>query len=214
MKRPFITILVCSVLLLSFIACEQESLSLSVEAKEISLSPEELLQSTVTQDIIFQFSTVDLETGIENGWVIDREGSIKTYYFENKYIVPHSSNETWTEQDVEALYHQTGEVLSEVDPADLLNKFNLIQQVEPGRLSDLEVLPNSSRNTAFYAFSRLQNNESSDPACSEGSYDSSQSPAQFDRLVLQISGRSNRVNQSYRAGEIVTWLSNLNQDLH
>ena len=213
MKRPFFTFLICSILLLSFISCEQDSLSLSVEGKEISLSPEEILKNIVHQDIIFQFSAVDLETGVENGWVVDREGSIKTYYYENEYPVAQSSNETWTEQDLETLHLQTNETLFQVDPSDLLKKFNLIQQIEPGGLTDVEVRTTASSNTGFYAFSKLQNNENAQPGCYAGENDSSQSPALFNRLVLQISGRSNRINQSVRANEIVNWLSNLNQDL-
>ena len=217
MKKKY-TLLAIAALALSLFACEKEQVSIDKPSTPVNLTPEQKLDQLNMPAILFQYSYVNLETGEESGWIIDRSGYVKIYHSTlSSGATPSSENEKWNEAELASLYAKATETVSNIGTEELLSRAYQGLALSKKFLSGAEVNENANYIVGFYAFtsSTSSTSQSNHNQCSGAASYNNDTPgeASINRMIIGLSGHLNRHETSTYATNLHQWLVALNEGL-
>jgi len=194
-----------------FLACQKnEDVVLYTE-----LDAESYIELQIDQKILFHYAKLDATGQTTAGWVIDKNGEVRTYDF-GEQGWPNKANECTTD-DMAELEHSQGELLTTVSADEIVEHFKKIgaafhwsPDLPEGRIGQSA--------TAFYAYryNEPQTNNSYNGSCSEGEHNSDYDFHSniYDQVVLMHSGASGEVHNSGDAGQaILNWLEGIQEEV-
>ena len=196
-----------------FFSCEKESVVLTPAdtIPDVQLQ----LDNLGAPDILFQYAVTELETGEERGWLIDRAGNVRSYQrTANTGLTPSGENELWTAGELSALRDLAAETIATVEPVDLLLRVRQAMTLSEPSLSAAAIEENAVRQTAFYAFTRAEN-EAGDGCYGHNSDDRPRGTDEklVSRRVVHLSGYMNQAETSGNGAALYAWLAALNEGL-
>ena len=219
MKKNY-TLLAIAALALSLFSCQKEQVSIGPSTSEVHLTPQEKQDKLSPALILFQYSYVNLETGKEAGWIIDRSGNVRTYeYTRAADAIPVSENEKWQEADLANLYALTIETVATIEIEELLSRAHQGLALSKKFLNEVEINDDNTWVSSFYAFTQTQRTSSSNTSAHNGCYRTPNYAAnnttntQINRLIISLSGHINRYETSTYATDLHQWLLALNEGL-
>lgn len=200
MYRKYTFLLVASLLILS--SCGKEeivrpvSLNINSTAAQ-SFSPE--------QQILFHYGFENKITGESRGWIIDKNGIVRTYDFTNETDVPQiPSSKDVNEESINNLYEYSTATDIQIDMEVLEKKYKTISYVANGRIDAAQDGAASEGTTSIVAYDYVtQPSDCSGCGTSDGSY------AAYRTVILEISGEENQVNAMQAAVLLVDWLKEI-----
>lgn len=219
MKKHY-TLLAVAVLVLSLFACQKEQVEIVQPTSRAPLTAQEKLDKLSLPIILFQYSFVDLETGEETGWIVDRSGNVRTYaYSRSAGNAPSSGNETWQESDLANFYALASETVATIEAEELLTRAHQGLGLSKRFLSGTETRNDASWVSGFYAFTQSEKTSGSNGASHNSCYGAPDytnnipTDSKIDRMIINLSGRLNRYETSNYATNLHQWLLNLNEGL-
>ena len=147
MKNSILPLLLVSCMFL-LTSCEKETVQVSN-----STSAEPVTSMTgVSELVIFHVSHLDRLTGERTGFVIDRNGQLKTYQLNAAESAKLPSNGTWLEEEVAWLFTTAKTRAHQIGEDDMVEYYNKIRAAATGEYS--ERFDNSTENTvhSYHAF--------------------------------------------------------------
>lgn len=197
-----------------FTACEKDTYEYVPE----SLSPEERFDRMDKPLILYQFATRQVESGQENGWIIDRQGWVRMY---QKTFTPGSTpsanQEVLAEVELEYLYGAATEGIFQLGKAELYDYLKQSVGLNQNQLSDLSTNQEESLSQAFFAYaqktSHVSLGQSSGGGCNNGGSDYVQI-TQIHRSVVDLKGPESRYNASAKGQAIHQWLLTIQEELN
>lgn len=201
-------------LLLSFTACQKESITADIPSQE--QSPEEYLNS-LGQSVFFQYDYQNEATGEYHGWFVDNTGAVKTYELQSAAEASTLSDaSTWTPDQLRRLYNWAKETRHRMTPRELAQMVRRIRAASQGRLSDR--VPDNGRTEratfrSFLLTQRQVNHADNQGGCNGNSnYNTDQTTTTVNEvkvITLKTSGAFAQENQSEDARAITRWLEGI-----
>lgn len=190
-------------------SCQKES---PVEQPKavIPLSAQQELANLSPPIILFQYSLVNLATGTESGWIIDRAGAIKKYQSQTILHMPTAENSAWTETELIELYLLAKEDVSSITVEELLPRAYQGKSLDKKFLSGTETNNDITWVAAFYAFT--QDGGAGDyGSCNNTSANAPDKT--INQLIINLSGQLNRYETSTYAIDLHQWLLALKEKI-
>lgn len=221
MKRsyPYFTFLLSFLILFS---CSTDEKEYHPNHSMTALSAQEKLEKMAPPLVLFQYSYVDLNTGIETGWIIDKVGSMKTYeYHHSSESRLSSGNQNWNELMLANLYALSTNEVGTIDFNELQNRLHQGYSLSRKFLTHTEEDHNADYQVGFYAFSPSEESgvvQKTFDGCDYGSPNynpvtGTHSGASIKRQIVQLSGYYTRHETSTYATDLYQWLNNKNEEL-
>lgn len=214
MKKPYLLPFLICLLALTAISCEKDSVLIAEEA----LTAEERFERLAKPQILYQYSSLNLETGEESGWIIDDKGAVRPYYKpDNAFAFLVTDHETWSKTWVAQLAVRADEAIHTIPAEEMLTHYRQSRSLHEQTLSDIALQENEPVLHAFHAFVlRSADNSHNDNQCNRnGQLGSSYTtpPPQIRRIVLQLSGYAVRDLTSPGADDLMDWLQDIDSGL-
>ncbi|PHN03837.1 hypothetical protein [Flavilitoribacter nigricans] len=198
-----------------FTACEKETYDY---ASAPSLTPEERFDRMEKPLILYQFAQRQLESGQESGWLIDREGWVRTYH--KAYTpgsVPSSDQAVLAQLELEYLYGEASEGIFQIEKAELAEYLLQSVGLNQNQLSDRTTQEGAPLSQAFFAYAQktthVSAGQSGGGGCNNGGNDYIQ-VTQIYRSVVDLQGPESRYNTSAKGQAIHTWLLAIQEELN
>ena len=213
MKKHATPYLLTLLFTLALLACEKATLTIE-QAPGLTL--EQRFEKLDKPLVLYQFSSIDLQSGEENGWIIDHQGFLKAYHRTRPTgYLPASHHEALTRSDLNHLHALASESAGHLAVEELYPRFQLSQRLQPGFLSSQRVHQQENRVNAFYAYTNQQEGAlyNSQDWCKNEAKDAPTVDLedQVTRIVLNLSGRLDRYGNSKAAVELYKWMDGLNK---
>lgn len=149
------------------------------------------------QDILFHYSFENQATGELKGWVIDKEGTIRTYDFTNATDVPEfPSTKDVQDEIMQNVYDYTTPTDIKIDIEVLKPKYKKISTVATGRIDAQQVGTAGEGTTSIKAYHYVA-------ICDD------YNPTHHQMIVLESFGEINEVNAMPAAAPLVEWLKEI-----
>ncbi|MDH3651306.1 MAG: hypothetical protein OEQ53_16585 [Saprospiraceae bacterium] len=210
MKFPIYILLCFFLLTMSLESCEKEAVS--VAAKEVVLSAEDLLALQVNQDVVFQFVTKDSGGGIHKGWILDEKGNVLTYEITDDVKWITTSNEVLTEDHLAHLYDVSIGAGRKIDAETFLERYQDLQRINAHQINDISTGDQQAPSLALYGY-RYTDAATTVEGCGGGTASSQQSAINFEKLAIDVQGPAISQNPSPAARSLAKWLSDLHESL-
>jgi hypothetical protein len=202
-------------LTLGFTACEKEA---DHYAPAEALTPEERFERMQKPLVLYQFAVRQLESGQENGWLIDRDGWVRTY--QRSYapgVLPSTNNVTLAEVELEYLYGAASEGIFQLEKGELYEYLLRSNGLHQNQLSDPAARPGEPLSQAFYAYTQRTKHVSigqgSEGGCNGGGNEYVQI-TDIHRSVVDVKGPESRFNSSAKGQAIHQWLLIIQEELN
>ncbi|MCB0560536.1 MAG: hypothetical protein H6573_25520 [Lewinellaceae bacterium] len=220
MKKQY-TLLAIAALALSLLSCEKEQTTLAPSSPQVEFTAGQAVDQLSLPLVLFQYSSINLETGEETGWIIDRSGYVKAYRSTRSVgAVPSSENEIWQEAEVNALHISATETITSIGDEELLAQVRKGLSLGNKYLSEPEMDNGANWITGFYAFAQSRSTSNYDisshnQGCNVTPDYSNpgSSEAKVNRIAIDLSGRINRHGVTATATHLYDWLLALNEGL-
>lgn len=190
-----------------FTACEKDSYHY---VQSEPLTPEEHFDRMEKPLVLFHFAQRHLETGTESGWIIDREGWVRTYqkiFAPN--VVPSADHLVLAELELERLYGAGSEGIFQIGKAELFEYLKQSRGLNQNQLSNVSAQPEEPMLQSFFAYTQRTSHVSTgNGGCNYGD------PAyvkitQIHRSIVDMQGHQNRYNTSAKGEAVHQWLLDL-----
>ncbi|MCO6490897.1 MAG: hypothetical protein J5I98_20940 [Phaeodactylibacter sp.] len=217
MKKTY-TLLAVAALALSLFSCQKDPAYVGQPSPETALTPQQKLDRLSPPLVLFQYAFVNLETGQESGWIIDRSGNVRPYeYARDANDVPASGNEAWEEGDLANLYALATEPAAAIEIEELLKRAHQGLALSSRFLSGTETDEAASWVAGFYAFTQTTSagNDRPHSNCYGATTYNNNIPTttRINRKIVNLSGHINRYETSNYATDLHQWLLNLEEGL-
>lgn len=194
-------------------ACQKEA-DESLISTTAQSTPEYYL-SKLVEGVLFQMDTEDLATGQHTGWLIDRNGEVRSYAFGSGQI----SMENQCDASEIGTLAATAETSLHSIPADeFVENIRLSRQVSRSNLGEATTDENETRITRLMVFRAMapQNTAStSDDQCSNGPHaNPASSERRFQRILLKSTGAHRQLNNSENAPTLINWMEGIEEKLN
>ena len=195
-------------LTLGLTACEKESYDYAA-SEQLTLT--ERFDRADKPEVLFQFARRDLATGQETGWIIDRQGWVKSY---ERKLAPgamlSANNEQVAALEVHNLYSAASAGLFQIDKEELAQYFFLSSSLQQNQLSVATSQSGVQQIDAVFAYTQQTFHQSVGTGgnCNGGSQDLV-SITQIERRVVEIDGPESRYTTSLKGQELQLWLHSL-----
>ncbi|MCB0531400.1 MAG: hypothetical protein H6574_01095 [Lewinellaceae bacterium] len=207
MKKSYLLFVLAA---LGFLGSCQKENSVQQPMAVVPLSAQQELANISPPIILFQYSLVNLATGTESGWIIDRAGAIKKYQSESILHMPTAENSAWTETELIELYLLAKEDVSSVTVEELLPRAYQGKSLDKKFLSGTETNNDITWVAAFYAYT--QDNGAGDyGSCNNTSANAADKS--INQLIINLSGQLNRYETSTYAIDLHQWLLALKEKI-
>lgn len=207
---PYLLVLLFAIALL---ACEKATFTLE---QSPALTIEQRFHNLKKPRVLYQYTSVDLKSGEESGWVIDAQGKLRTYSRTlSPGSLPVSEHEIWTAENFDNLYALTSGNNKNIDIEDLFNRFRQSKRLHPGFLSSPRVYQDESRASAFYVYTPQEAGIDNVVRnwCKTNAEDFPPGTELHNRIVLDMSGYIDRHGNSKEARELLEWMKELDRSL-
>lgn len=199
-----------------FTACEKET---SYYAPTQNLTPEERFDRMAKPLILYQFALRQVESGQESGWIIDRDGWVKTY---QKTYAPGtfpSANETvLAEVELEYLYGAASEGIFQLEKGEMYEFLRQSTGLNQGQLSTLANNPGEPLAQSFFAYTQKTQHVSAQTSggggCNNGGGNEYVQITSINRSVIDMQGPQSRYNTSAKGQAIHQWLLTIQEELN
>jgi hypothetical protein len=195
-------LLSCTVMLLS--SCEQEALITESLTQD---DPRAFLAASAPA-ILFQYEVKNELTSENQGWIIDREGNLRTYV--NAGFAISSAN---TETELDRLLDNST-IVDQIDINDLAIRYghNRVLSDQPMRIEDPN--PNADVKVSYYAFFNKGPNAEYDQ-CGDKEENVKDGPEVFqERFILETNIPSHMIIDHINGEETLQWLKALGDGLN
>lgn len=171
--------------------------------------------AAIQQDIVFQYAEYDGKGNMNNGWVIMKDGTIRSFEWnEEEWDV---SSQSCSVNDMLKLEAAVGDQIGTVDLEALVDNFGKIEAAARF-IPILEVHDEAMPSVAFFAYKAVNtnNHESGGDGCSNSDMDghSAFGSPYFDQVLLSMKGGIEASNESSAAQQIYTWLEHIHEEVY
>lgn len=206
--------LILFVLAFGFTACEKDSNEYAPQL----LTPEEQFDRMAKPLVLFQFATRQIESGQESGWIIDRDGWVKTYQKEfTPGSTPSADQAVLAQVELEYLYGAASEGIFQIGKTELVEYLKNSVGLNQNQLSDLSMQPGAPINQAFFAYAQKTEHvamEETSGGCNYGGGNDYILITQIRRSVIDLQGPVSRYNTSDKGQAVHQWLLNIQEELN
>ena len=199
----------------SFTACEKTTDEFTVTEP----TPEERFDNMQKPLVLFHYANRQIETGQEVGWIIDRQGWVKTY--ERTLlpgITPSTQSEVLAALELQELYDSASEGLFQIGKAELVERLDLSRSISDQHLSP--TISNAEEKIAeglfaynLKSFQDRSAGSSGHGECQPGMAVNTtiSSYTQLNRLIVDLAGPHSRSVTSERGQKLHQWLLDINR---
>ncbi len=198
-----------------FTACEKETTSY---APAQDLTPEERFDRMSKPLILYQFALRQVESGQESGWVIDRNGWVRTYQKNYAAGTFPAANETvLAELELEYLYGAASDGIFQLEKGEMYEFLRQSMGLNQSQLSNLANNAGEPLAQSFFAYTQKTQHvpaqSSGGGGCNNGSNDYIQITS-INRSVIDMQGPQSRYNTSAKGQAIHQWLLTIQEELN
>ena len=200
-------------IVLTMLSCSKDAGVASTEER-VTLSAQELIDLYIRTDAVFQFSTLIRETGEEYGWVIDREGYLRSYRSETpRYLGNAVRNELWNANQIEELLAIATEPRLQVGAQDLVEVYKEALKISAESVSDISLSPGAAAESRLSVFRLTTPDQVMSGGCGSMREDLEGADARhttyFEKVMIESTGYQLARNNSPSATVVARWVSDL-----
>lgn len=190
---------------LNFVSCDQ------VELDDIQL---ERKIEDLNQDVVFQYTALDLATEQVSGWLLNGKGEVMTYAMSlNDYF---ADKPNLADTELQLLQQSAQSTGKKVDLQIMVKHFMNIPQLKTAQLGEMVINEDQEIIHSVVAYRKIRTQDliESDAGVGHGcGGDSIRETISYDRIILQEYGLYNRENESEAAQALLSWFWGVEADL-
>ena len=184
------------------------------EIQEVyEFNAQEYLNVNFNQDVLFRYEYKDALTGQQFGWLIDKDGVIRNYDYDD---IPQRLNndQQCSATSLKSLYELSAATDHSIEIEELAAKARLIAPASRGSLSDLHNTDSEDKSTeSYFAYLRNYETESSGHSCSGSAANLHVTEDYFDVVLLKRTGHQVQDNHHQYAEELFDWMIEVKNNL-
>lgn len=218
MKKQLYNLLFLSLLLVLIVSCSQQKEEQLEITSTFEITPEGYLDLNFQQDVLFRYEFKEEATGQRTGWLIDRDGFIRDYNFDEDAVRLTNGNHC-SNDNLNHLIESSNATGQVIDLEELVGKAKLIADVAGGSISELSTTEAIGEGRkSYYIYNRVLNNETSndDHDCSgngNGYSSYNVNDMSFEQVVLKVRGSHVQDNNHPDAQYLANWMEEINDNL-
>ena len=154
------------------------------------------------QDVLFHYSFENEATGELKGWIIDKDGLVRTYDFTNATDVPELPKSfDVSEEAMNNLLDYSTAIDMQIDLEVLKDKYNKISHVALGGIDVAEDGAAGEGTTSIVAYHYVE-------ICDD------YNPTHHQMIILETFGKLNQTNAMSAATALTDWLKEVQSDVN
>ena len=183
------------------------------------ISAERYLDLNFQQEVLFRYEYENIETNQKLGWLIDRNGIIRDYNYEDAGLRVTDQNEC-SRSSLMALYQSSVATESRIDLEELAESAKLISSTATGNISELQVQNSDDQmKESYFVYNKTEEQSTAGGhSCGNGITPtdisaSSQMESSYEQVVLKVTGSHVQDNSHSNATKLYDWMKDIKENL-